>query len=410
MSEQNSLQNAPQSAVSAPSGGYTDSRAAFSMRVNEFREAMGLLYIRNNASGRNKFRHKWPDVALFLFGEELIQMDNEGTQDRQRRAELEDLAGLKRIALKALLEEYEEKSVKSGVLNFEYIGIVLDKLGFEIGKLFYAEDIIARVRPNLVQKPVEIEVLSQAQVTQQVSEAAPISPEPYITAEEAAERDLAEQERLALRTMPPPPPQPLSLDQLQQEVRQSDQFTHMKIEISDEIRPIEVEIQPEALVIPPDQIFPQEISVESSVSSEMQVSHIPAPVSDSVYQQDIVASPQENAPIYQENTVQQVSNEPVIPPQQSPVYEQNIVETHLEEPIVETPVLSEIVSPILQEPVMATAVEPPQVSIEQPVSQVVSFAPPPDLEKKPRIQIAGLRIKDDQQPETQTADEEVQGH
>lgn len=428
MSEHNTLQNASQGSQNtgeSSSGGYSDSRAAFSPRIKEFKEAMGLLYIRNNASGRNKFRHKWPDVAMFLFGEELIRMDNEGTQDRERRAELENQAGLKRIALKSLLEEYEDKSVNSGVLSFEYIGGLLDKLGFELGKLLYTEEIIARVRPHMIQKPVESDVAQSQQVMQQAVLSEPVashsSTETYMTAEEAAEKDLAEQERLALRTMPPPPPQPLSLDQLQQEVRHSDQFSHMKIEISDDVRPIEVVTQSESAAIPPDQVFPQEIQSEQPIVTEgVQFVEVSQSVPEVTYQQDIISPPQEPqiqtyeySTEQQNNSVQQAVNEPVAFEQQSSVYENNSVEAIPQAPVFETPILSEIVAPVLQEPVMAQTFEQPalsQVNIVEPIAQAVEFVPPPDIEKKPRIQIAGLRIKEDQPQETQSADGEMQGH
>lgn len=131
------------------------SKAAFSSSLDDLTAALSLLFIRNNASGRNKFREKWPQVALYLFGEDLIRYDNEGATEfehREHRTKLEEEAGLRRIDLKRTIAELEEKSVKSGALEFEYVGSVIDKYGAEISVLLYAENIVERVRPGLVSK------------------------------------------------------------------------------------------------------------------------------------------------------------------------------------------------------------------------------------------------------------------
>lgn len=126
--------------------------AAFSDRFDELEEALSLLYIRNNASGRNKFREKWPNVARYIFGEQLIQYDNEGTQDIEHRRKLEEEAGQRRILLKATMVELVDKSVDSGQLQFDYVGSVIDEFGPDLSKFLYAEDVIERVRPGLLAK------------------------------------------------------------------------------------------------------------------------------------------------------------------------------------------------------------------------------------------------------------------
>lgn len=326
MSEQQ-LQNAsPQDISPAVGGGYSDPRAAFSPRIKEFKEAMSLLYIRNNASGRNKFRQKWPEVAKFIFGEVLIQMDNQGTQDRELRAKLENEAGLRRIALKTILAEYEDKSVKSGSLEFGYVGELLDKLGVDIAKLMYAENIIERVRPGLLSKSIQDEA-DKAQVEHDRQEQADDilrarsasgaqegeSFEAQLTQAEIEEKALATQERMALR----PLPQETSLADLHEELRQSEQFTRMKIEISDDVRPIE------------------------TASAELVIAN-------------------------EESVMQEVTS----------------------------------AAPIVPQPL-----EP--LTVQQPaVSEPVLGLPPLETEKKPRLQIAGLRIKDEQQPSENNTSQE----
>lgn len=329
MSEQQT-QNAPAKDTSSNlSGGYSDSRAAFSPRVKEFKEAMSLLYIRNNASGRNKFRQKWPEVAKFIFGEELIRMDNEGTQDRELRAKLENEAGLRRIALKVVLEEYEEKSVKSGSLEFDYVGRILDRLGSDIAKLLYAENIIERVRPGMISKTLQDDADKvqaahdkQEQADDALRARSALSAqedesfESSLSASDIAEKVLADQERMALR----PLPQEVPLANLHEELRQSEQFTSMRIEISDDVRPIETE-SVDAVV------------VEASVVLSQDLDAAAAPVLQAVQAPEIVQE-----------------------------------------------VAAKIETVVEQSPAVTAA--PP--------------LPPLEAEKKPRLQIAGLRIKDEQ--------------
>ncbi len=129
-----------------------DMMAAFSDKTQSLLDALKVLYIRYNASGRNIFRNKWPEVAEYLFGEELIKYDYEGTNDHERRSELELAAGERRIELKATIAEIVEKSVDKGVLQFDYVGQIIDKYGASISRYLYAEDVIERVRPGILAK------------------------------------------------------------------------------------------------------------------------------------------------------------------------------------------------------------------------------------------------------------------
>ena len=132
----------------------TAALAAMSTHREDVIEALKILYIPNNASGRNKFRDKWPEVADYLFGDELIGFDNDGTRDWERRRELENEADQRRVFLESTMEDVLELSVKSGVLEFEYVGKVLDAFGAIISKYIYADDIIERVRPGLIASAV----------------------------------------------------------------------------------------------------------------------------------------------------------------------------------------------------------------------------------------------------------------
>ena len=126
----------------------TNSMAAFSKKMKDLEEALSLLYITKNPSGRLKFKEKWPEVAEHLFGFELIKYDMEGVEDRDHRNQLEEDANDRRIDLKVTMAEIVDKSVKAGSLLFDYVGDVIDQYGATMATYLYAEDVIERVRPG----------------------------------------------------------------------------------------------------------------------------------------------------------------------------------------------------------------------------------------------------------------------
>ncbi len=136
-----------------------NSMAAFSDKLTELGDALGLLYITRNSSGRNKFREKWPEVSEYLFGSTLINYDVNGCDDKEQRRKLEEEANDRRIMLKSTISEIVDKSVEAGSLMFDYVGEVLDQYGADMSVFLYAEDVIERVRPGLLatrgEKPKE---------------------------------------------------------------------------------------------------------------------------------------------------------------------------------------------------------------------------------------------------------------
>ncbi len=128
----------------------TNSMAAFSDKTEDLSSALNLLYIKSNTGGRNIFRAKFPDVAEYLFGSELIKYDNEGTDSLERRKELEHDAGARRIALKMTIADIVDKSIDKGTLQFDYVGQIIDEYGPVVSKYLYAIDIIERVRPGIL--------------------------------------------------------------------------------------------------------------------------------------------------------------------------------------------------------------------------------------------------------------------
>ncbi len=118
-----------------------------SERMADFVEALELLYIIGNISGRIKFAESWPEAALHIFGAELIEFDREGAPDREYRATLEEEADLRRLALLEIADTFEDKSVDKGVLQVEYVQDVMNRLGRAIALNLYAASLVDRFLP-----------------------------------------------------------------------------------------------------------------------------------------------------------------------------------------------------------------------------------------------------------------------
>lgn len=118
-----------------------------SERLKDFVEALELLYIIGNISGRIKFTEKWPDAALHIFSAELVEFDREGAPDREYRAELEEEAELRRVLLLEVAGTFVDKSVDKGVLQTEYVQEVIGLLGRPLALHFYANWLVDRFLP-----------------------------------------------------------------------------------------------------------------------------------------------------------------------------------------------------------------------------------------------------------------------
>ena len=174
----------------------TDSMAAFGSQMQELADALSLLYIKNNGSGRNKFRDKWPDVALYIFGEVLIQYDNVGTEDLDHRAKLEEEAGQRRVLIKDTIAELVDKSVDAGLLQFEYVGQVIDNFGAGMSTYLYAEDVIERVRPGILAKyKANVEALEAKKKEEEDSSTPPASKPTAPVSKDNAVDDTQEEDR-----------------------------------------------------------------------------------------------------------------------------------------------------------------------------------------------------------------------
>lgn len=173
--------------IDSPKSDNDAAMAAFSDQREGLADALDTLYIFGNASGRNKFREKWPDVATYIFGDVLIGYDDQGTEDLERRKALEEEAEERRVFLRTTIVDMVEKSVDSGVLQFDYVGKIVDAFGGKISKSLYSESVIERVRPGVLSSSEPSpEIQSEPLVEQQPRPDEGLPP-PEAPAEEASQ-------------------------------------------------------------------------------------------------------------------------------------------------------------------------------------------------------------------------------
>ena len=115
-----------------------------SAQFDEFKQALEVLYVMANMSGRINFTKAWPEAAQHILGAELIKYDEEGTDDKEHRAELEQQAEERRLSLLDVMDTLEEKSVDKGALQIEYVRGVVERLGRPLALHIYGAQIVDR--------------------------------------------------------------------------------------------------------------------------------------------------------------------------------------------------------------------------------------------------------------------------
>ena len=139
----------------------------------EFYNALDILYLRGNLSARLYFLESWPHAAQYLFGDELIGFDHDGTTNVERRAVLEDEAEERRLALLDLVENLEKRSVEKSVLQTAYVQKTIEGLGRDLALLLYAPKIVDRF---IAPPPVPVQEAVKEEVVE--APAAPAAPAP----------------------------------------------------------------------------------------------------------------------------------------------------------------------------------------------------------------------------------------
>ncbi len=112
------------------------------------RNALYVLEIHDNLEGRLKFSELWPAVSSYVFGEELLSFDYEGTPDKIRRAWLENEADGRRLEFIDLCNGLEENSLSDdGVLQMDYVRSTAQMFGRDVALRLYSEEIVDNIFP-----------------------------------------------------------------------------------------------------------------------------------------------------------------------------------------------------------------------------------------------------------------------
>lgn len=125
-------------------------------------EVLEVLYIKGNMSARIRLFQEWPVLADYILGAELIGFDTDGTDDLDRRVELEKEAEERRFTFVETLKGIEASSVDDGVLQLEYVQGLVKGWGRELASLVYAPRIVDKVlgpsAPPVVEAATEVQV------------------------------------------------------------------------------------------------------------------------------------------------------------------------------------------------------------------------------------------------------------
>jgi len=248
-----------------------------SEQFDEFNEALEVLYIIGNLSGRVQFAQAWPEPAKHVLGAELIQCDVEGTQDRDHRLELEKEAEERRLELLEFMDSVEDKSVEEGALQIDYVSGAIAKMGRPMALLIYGQKIVDRFAPPTAE---ELAAAAEQEKSEEQSETSPEDSSSEDASAEAGHPQEPDQVPtpspvvepiMQEPSAPPPPPGVDSLETVKpidmsppvaapsppapEQPVQEAQVQSLKTPIADEIRPIDtpapIEQAPPALVEPP---------------------------------------------------------------------------------------------------------------------------------------------------------------
>jgi len=242
LSDQNNID-----AMNARQAQNVDDNRLVSEDYEEFHRALDILYLQGNLSGRLNFLERWPHVARYLFGDELIGFDHDGTKDVERRAALEIEAETRRLSLLDIVETFQARSVEKSVLQTEYVQKTVESLGRDLALLLYAPKIVDRfiaapAPPPIVQEDV-VSVANETPVEVR-DELPPVAKAP---------------EPVAAPAVPPAQPiAPLEDDPL------------------DSIHPISVERPADAVDLPEKSMIPKDVLADMKPLASQKMTFMPA--------------------------------------------------------------------------------------------------------------------------------------
>lgn len=113
-----------------------------------FLDALECLYIKDNISGRLKFRDQWQHAAHYLFGDDLMAHDADGTLDTQARHRCEEEALERRAALLQMLEDLEEKTVEGSAIKVSFVRDLIAQIGQDLARYIYSQRVMEAALPS----------------------------------------------------------------------------------------------------------------------------------------------------------------------------------------------------------------------------------------------------------------------
>ena len=140
---------------------------------DEYKEALEVLYVIANQSGRILFAKNWPETAAVILGEELIRFDTDGADDLERRAALEGEGDQHRVEMLGVLHNVEDRCVVEGVLQLEYVQGLVTGWGRDISLNVFSSSIVDRF---IAPPPAPVAEVSAEEVEVETGELAPEHP------------------------------------------------------------------------------------------------------------------------------------------------------------------------------------------------------------------------------------------
>ncbi|USO05420.1 MAG: hypothetical protein H6859_09805 [Rhodospirillales bacterium] len=147
--------------ASIPNSEVNSENQLTSEHFDELKEALEVLYIIANISGRIQFAQKWEAPAAYVLGADLIRYDQEGADDKEHRAELEREAEERRLSLLEFMDAIEERSVEKGALQINFVREKVEKMGRDLALCVYGRQIVDKfIEPP--PEPLQIETEDEA--------------------------------------------------------------------------------------------------------------------------------------------------------------------------------------------------------------------------------------------------------
>ena len=125
----------------------SDENNLMSETYEEILDALDIFYIKGNLSGRLRFHEAWPVMGQYILGDELIDFDQNGASDFERRTVLEQEAEERRLQMIEHISVLPVKSVEKGIMQVEYVEKVVKEFGRDLALEIYSSKVVDRFIP-----------------------------------------------------------------------------------------------------------------------------------------------------------------------------------------------------------------------------------------------------------------------